>query len=461
MTEIFPLVILGLGMVTVIGLIVGLRMNAFIALLIAAILVSLLAPGETSEKISRVAVAFGNTAGSIGIVIALAAVIGKAMMDSGAADRIVRGFLSLLGEKRGGVALLSSGYVLGVPVFFDTVFYLLVPLARSMYRRTRKRYLMYLMAIGAGGAITHTMVPPTPGPLVLAETMGIDLGAMIFAGAMVAIPCAIVGLTYAGWLDSRMPVHLMGNEAGVPEPDFAPEPTLPGLIPSLLPIVLPVVLIASGTFVSTFAARPGASPVWEQLQGYTAIFGNSNLALLLSAMVALWLYYDQRRPSRDEMASMVEDALMSGGVIILITAAGGAFGAMLREAQIGPAIEGLFSGGLGTSPVMLILLAFAISSLLKTAQGSSTVAMITASAMMMAILADSEPLPFHMVYLATAIASGSMVFSWMNDSGFWIYTKMGGLTVVQGLKSWTSLQLVLGLTGLTTTLLLALLFPFA
>lgn len=461
MTETFPLVILGIGMITVIGLIVGLRLNAFLALLIAAILVSLLAPGELSEKITRVATAFGSTAGSIGIVIALAAVIGKAMMDSGAADRIVRAFLSLLGEERGGVALLSSGYVLGVPVFFDTVFYLLVPLARSMYRRTRKRYLLYLMAIGAGGAITHTMVPPTPGPLVLAETMGIDLGAMILAGVMVAIPCAIVGLTFAGWLDRRMPVHLSGDEAGVPQPDFAPEPTLPGLFPALLPIILPVFLISSNTLVATLADDPAAAPVWTELGRYTAVLGNSNLALLLSAFVALWLYYDQRRPTRDEMASMVEDALMSGGVIILITAAGGAFGAMLREAQIGPAIESLFAGNLSTSPVVLILLAFAISALLKTAQGSSTVAMITASAMMMAILAETDGIPFHLVYLATAIASGSLVFSWMNDSGFWIYTKMGGLTVVQGLKSWTTLLLVLGLTGLATTLVLALLFPLA
>jgi gluconate:H+ symporter, GntP family len=458
-TEYFPLVILGIGMVTVIGLIVGLRLNAFIALIIAAIVVSALAPGELTEKISRVAAAFGSTAGSIGIVIALAAVIGKAMMDSGAADRIVRGFLSLLGEDRGGVALLSSGYVLGVPVFFDTVFFLLVPLARSLYRRTRRNYLLYLMAIGAGGAITHTMVPPTPGPLVLAETMGIDLGLMIVMGAVVALPCAAVGLLYAGWLDRKMPVHLTGDEPGVPQPDFAPEPTLPGLFPSLLPIVLPVVLIAGNTLIGTFAERPGAAPIWLELQPYASVLGNSNFALLLSTFVALWLYYDQRRPTRDDMASMVEDALMSGGVIILITAAGGAFGAMLREAQIGPAIENLFSGGLSTSPVMLIVLAFGISSLLKTAQGSSTVAMITASAMMMAILSDSGPLPFHLVYLATAIASGSLVVSWMNDSGFWIYTKMGGLTVVQGLKSWTSLLLVLGFTGLTITLVLALVFP--
>ena len=461
MAEYYPLVILVLGMITVIGLIVGLRLNAFLALIIAAILVSLLAPGEPGTKISRVAEAFGSTAGSIGIVIALASIIGKAMMDSGAADRIVRGFLSLLGEERGPVALLSSGYVLGIPVFFDTVFYLLVPLARSMYRRTRRNYLLYLMAIGAGGAITHTMVPPTPGPLVLAETLGIDLGVMILMGAVIALPCAITGLTFAKWLDHRMPVHLSSEEPAVPQPDFAPAPVLPGLLPSLLPIVLPVLLISANTLVTSLQDAPGASPMWAEIAPYSALFGNSNLALLLSAFVALWLYWSQRRPSRDDIAAMTEESLMSGGVIILITAAGGAFGAMLREAQIGPAIQNLFSGSLTGSPVMLLLLGFGISSLLKTAQGSSTVAMITASAMLSAMLAQAGPLPFHMVYLATAIASGSLVVSWMNDSGFWIYTKMGGLTVTQGLKSWTSVLLVLGFTGLLVTILLALVFPLA
>src|SRR5690606_5719934 len=225
-----------------------------------------------------------------------------------------------------------------------------------------------------------------------------------------------------GWMDRRMPVHLSGEEAGVPQPDFAPEPTLPGLFPSILPIALPVLLISSNTLVGSLGDREGAGPIWATLQPYTAVLGNSNLALLLAAFAALWVYWDQRRPTRDEMAAMVEDALMSGGVIILITAAGGAFGAMLREAQIGPAIESIFSGGPSSSPMMLILLASSISSLLKIAQGSSTVAMIATSAMMMAILADMGPLPYHPVYLATATASGSLVISWMNDSGFWIYT---------------------------------------
>ncbi|MEA3226363.1 MAG: SLC13 family permease, partial [Planctomycetota bacterium] len=196
-----PLLILGIGVAVVIGMIVVLRINAFIALISAALIVSLLAPGPLAEKVSRVAAEFGKTAGNIGIVIALAVVIGKCMMDSGAADRIVRAFLSLLGEKRSATALMASGYVLSVPVFFDTVFYLLVPLARSMTRRTGKHYLKYALAIAAGGVITHSLVPPTPGPLFMAERLGIDIGVMIIVGALVALPAAFVGMLVAGLLD--------------------------------------------------------------------------------------------------------------------------------------------------------------------------------------------------------------------------------------------------------------------
>ena len=159
-----PLFALLLGLVTVVGMIIVLRVNAFLALISAAMLVSLLAPGPPGEKMARVATEFGNAAGKIGIVIAMAAVIGKCLMDSGAADRIVRSILRLLGEKRASAALLGSGFVLSIPVFFDTVFYLLVPLARSLWRRTHKNYMLYILSIGAGAAITHTLVPPTPGP---------------------------------------------------------------------------------------------------------------------------------------------------------------------------------------------------------------------------------------------------------------------------------------------------------
>ena len=145
-----PLIILAVGIAIVIGMIVVLRINAFLALITAALVVSMLAPGDFSEKISRVASAFGTTAGKIGIVIALAAVIGKCLIDSGAADRIVRMFVRLLGEKRCPISLMASGFVLSIPVFFDTVFYLLIPLARSMHRRTKRSYLLLILAMGMG-----------------------------------------------------------------------------------------------------------------------------------------------------------------------------------------------------------------------------------------------------------------------------------------------------------------------
>ena len=488
-----PLVILAIGIITVLGLIIFFRVNAFIALITAAVIVSLLAPGATAEKITRVAAAFGGAAGGIGIVIGLAAVIGKCMMDSGAADRVVRAFLGLLGEKRSPWALMGSGYVLAVPVFFDTVFYLLVPLARSFYRRTGGNYLKCILAIAAGGAITHTLVPPTPGPLLMAQTLGIDLGTMIMVGALVAMPAAVAGIVFAGIADKKLdiPMRQVDNE----EPEQLSDDQLPSLFMSLLPVLLPVVMIAIHTIADTMS-RPEVDAMvngdwkaqiatmvddegmktkdaidklkksaqadgtslgtWWDISQYTAVTGNPNLALLISTIIALWVLYQQRKPTLDELAKVVETSLMSGGVIILITAAGSAFGAMLKAANIGKAIEETFRAD--ESGLILLFIGFAVAALLKIAQGSSTSAMIVGSAMLASMIAGKD-LPYHPVYLATAIGSGSLIGSWMNDSGFWIFTKMGGLTEIESLKSWTILLIVLGLVSMTMTVILVFAMP--
>jgi GntP family gluconate:H+ symporter len=453
-----PLVILVLGIAIVLGLILVLKVNAFLALLTAAITVSLLAPGETADKIDRVAAAFGNGAKSIGIVIALAAIIGQCMMDSGAADRIVRGFLRLLGIKRSPWALLASGYILAIPVFFDTVFYLLVPLARSFYRRTGGNYVKCLLAIAAGGAVTHTLVPPTPGPLAIAATLKIDLGMMIGVGAIVALPSAIVGLAFGALMDRVMPIP-MRPLSDRPDPEPLPDEALPPLSLSLLPVLLPVILIAFNTAASSLGKA--GYETWASLAPFAAVVGNPNLALLISTAIAIGLYVAQRRPSAEEMGRQVETALMSGGVIIPITAAGMAFGDMLKAAQVGPAIQNLFTGQNGSDSatgLQWLVFGFGLAAVLKIAQGSSTAAMIIGGSMM-ASMVNTDALDFHPVYLATSIASGSLVGSWMNDSGFWVFTKMGGLTETEGLKTWTPLLCVLGATGFTTSILLALVMP--
>ncbi len=488
---VWPFIRLGVGVALVLGLIIAFKVNAFIALISAAIVVSLMSPGAFYLKITRVAEEFGAGAGKIGIVIAMAAVIGSCLLDSGAADRIVRAFMRLLGEKRAPLALMGSGFVLAVPVFFDTVFYLLVPLARSLHRTTGKHYLMYLLAIAAGGAITHTLVPPTPGPLVMATTLGFDVGRMILIGGLVALPAAVAGLIFASLADRWMPVPMrrVGNQ---PDAEPLSDEELPSLWLSVLPVALPVLLITSNTILTTFAknaAQPqviqttyegtlddalGAAirqpdqltSAWARTlakaSGVSNVFGDASFALLLSTVIALWTLKRQRGLANTELAQVVENSLMSGGVIILITAGGYAFGKMLTVAEVGLAIKELFpEEGSGFA---LLTLGFGVAVVLKIAQGSSTSAMIVGSGMMASILAKGDlsaakQLGFHPVYLATAIGGGSLVGSWMNDSGFWIFAKMGGLTEVEALKSWTPMLIVLGVVSFLVTLLLANVMP--
>ena len=510
-----PLVIMTIGIVLVIGMIMWLRVNAFIALITAATVVSLLtldvdSAGNmsiASNAISRVAEAFGVTCGKIAIVIALAAVIGTCMMDSGAADRIVRAFMRLLGEKRSPWALMGSGYVLAVPVFFDTVFYLLVPLARSFYRRTGSRYLLCILAIAAGGAITHTLVPPTPGPLTMAANLGIDLGKMIIVGALVALPAAIAGIITAGVMDRMFKIP-MREIPGHEDPEPLKDEELPGLAVSLAPVILPVVMIAIHTVTSTFSDRAleavaesravsaGSSleqeaqnlitaseadgksisrgdalkeirkstlaslekpDGWTQASRYTQVIGDPNFALLISTAIAMFVYIKQRNPSKEDMAKVVETSLMSGGVIILITAGGSSFGEMLKVANVGGSIADMF-GGSEVTGTMMLFLGFGIAALLKVAQGSSTAAMIITSSMMAGMVVGVD-MPFDRVYLATAIGAGSLVGSWMNDSGFWIFAKMGGLTEREGLSTWTPMLVILGAVSMAMTLILATVMP--
>lgn len=449
----YPLTILAVGIVTILGLIIFARMHAFLALLISAMVLSTMAHGPIEEKIRRVSEGFGGAAANVAIVIALASIIGSCMMASGAADRIVQAFLSLLGEKRSATALLGSGYVLAMPVFFDTVFYLLVPLARSLYRKTHRNYLLYLMAIAAGGAITHTLVPPTPGPLLIAANLKVDLGTMIVMGMIVALPAAIAGLAFAHIVNRGMPIVMRAVEGEeIPAPEHEDQPrVLPWLGLSLLPIILPVLLIAMNTFLKAMLDKDASI---LQLTGY---LGSPELALLLATFVAMAIYAHQKRASLQQLGQVVETSLMSGGVIILITAAGGAFGAMLKVAGVGDEIKRLFEDT-GVTGLMFLFLGFGIASVLKLAQGSSTVAMITTSALLAGMIENTE-VGVATVYLALAIGAGSLVGSWMNDSGFWIFTKMGGLTETESLKSWTPLLAVLGITAMIVTTVLAVLLP--
>ncbi len=453
-----PLWILVIGIATVLLLILVFRVHAFLALIVAAMLVGLLS-GEVAmdQKIALVAETFGVVAGKIGIVIALAAIIGKCLMDSGAADRIVRSFMGVLGEKRAHLALLLSGYVLSVPVFFDTVFYLLVPLARATRIRTGRDYILYIMAITAGGVATHSLVPPTPGPLTAGENLGVDVGIVMLVGMIVALSASVIPLlTYGRYLSRSMDIPLRETPdvslAELEKLSHRSTEELPPLSLSLAPIVLPVILITANTVLS---ALERTNEDYAYASDVAQVFGNANFALLVSTVIGLWMLARQKHLNVRQLANAIQPALASAGVIILITCGGGAFGGMLQEAGVGKTIQSLAEqqqlGGMAW-----LLLAFGVASLLKVAQGSGTVSIVVTSSMLASMLPGAEAMGFHHVYVAMAIGCGSMVGVWMNDSGFWVVCQMSGFTPEETLRTMTVLLVFMGLVGIATTLILGM-----
>ena len=401
----------------------------------------------------RVSQGFGSTCAKIGILIAMASIIGKCLLESGAAERVVRSALKLTGEKGAPVAFIGSGFLLAIPVFFDTVFYLMIPLGKALRLRTKKNYLLYVLTIVAGGTMAHSLVPPTPGPLFVAEELGVSMGLMMIAGCIVGLMTAIYGFIHATVINRYFELPLretsdtsLEDLEKISQRDDA---ELPSLLMSVLPIILPVFLIGGYTI-----ARPWSSDLPSGLMATLKTLGDKNIALTISAAIALGTLIRQKQTRLGELSQSIQSALASGGVIILITAAGGAFGRVLQETGVSNLIRDLP----GVSPVMVVTLAFLITTAIRTAQGSSTVAMITAVGVLSGI-ANSGDLPFHPVYLAMAIGCGSKPIAWMNDSGFWVITRMSGMTEAEGLKFVTPLTLMMGIVGLLTTIVGVLVWP--
>ena len=402
----------------------------------------------------RVATAFGNTCGKIGILIALAAIIGKCLLDSGAADRIVRSALKVVGERGAPVAFVGSGFLLGIPVFFDTVFYLMMPLGKAMRMRTGRNYLLYVLTIVAGGSMAHSLVPPTPGPLLVAEELGIDLGLMILGGCCVGLCSSTAATIYAHLVNRRCELPLRESAdfslSQLEQLTQRGEDELPPLGLSVLPIVLPVILIAGNTVLT----ESGVLASGSRFASLAATLGNKNIALAIATALAIAMLVRQTRTSFKVLAESMQAALASGGVIILITAAGGAFGGMLQQTGVASLIRDLPQ----YSPLVVLILAFLITTAIRTAQGSATVAMITAVGILAGFAADGQ-LGCHPLYLALAIGCGSKPIAWMNDSGFWVICKMSGMTESEGLRYVTPMSILMGVCGLLATLVGAAVWP--
>ncbi|MDR0610240.1 MAG: GntP family permease [Planctomycetaceae bacterium] len=471
-----PLLILLFGILTVVGLVVFLRVNAFLSLLSAAMLVSFmtpLAPGQFwDDHIKELCLAFGTTAGNISILIAMGAIIGKCMLDSGSAERIVNILRQLFGEKLIPAALLSSGFILSIPIFYDTTFYLLVPIARSLYKMMKKNYILYLLSIGLGATLTHALTPPAPAPVIAAETLNIPLGSLLIVSLFVAALTAPFALGIAFLMNRFLPspnVHFEdepNNDKIEKTSELKNEikmetETVPSLFWSFAPILVPVFFISLQALLEML--NKSGVLVWETdwliFKNLFRLLGDPRWALIIAAVISMGVLFNVRKLSLQGLSNRIETAILSAGMIVLITSAGGAFGAMLRAAHIGERIEELFQNETALTGIFLLFLAFAVTAIIKTAQGSSTVAMITAAGIFAGIVKDSSALPFHPAYLAVTIGLGSCVTGWMNDSGFWIFCRMGGIRETDALKTWTIGLILLGFSGLLVVLILSQLLP--
>jgi GntP family gluconate:H+ symporter len=379
------------------------------------------------------------------------------MLESGAAERIVRSTIKITGEERAPISFLGSSFFLAIPVFFDTVFYLMIPLAKAMAMRMGKNYLLLILTIAAGAAMANSLVPPTPGPLFLIAEMNIPIGMMMIGGLSVGLITIVAGYLYAAWANKKWPIPLRdaidAPLAEIKKLAQKDESQLPSLGFSLLPIVLPVILISAKAGITTFSAS-SMDTIPTLGSSLIILLGEKNLALIIGALAAIILLVTQKKEDKSFLAKAVQAALMSGGVIILITAAGGAFGAMLQQTGISSRIGDLTKD----YQMALIPLAFFITAIVRTAQGSATVAMITASGIL-AGMATSMNLEYHHLYIGLAIACGSKLIPWMNDSGFWIICKMSNLTEKETLKTFSPMLTIMGLTGLFVILIAAKLFP--
>ena len=476
-----PIFILLVGILIVVGGIIGFKLHPFLALLLAALAVALLTPLSSVEQFfltkdmsaaealkqshksigERIATEFGNTCAKIGILIAMAAIIGKAMLDSGAAEKIIRSMLKITGEKNAPIGFTLSSFFLTIPVFVDTVIFLMMPLAKAMGMRLGKNYLLLALSVIAGAVMANSYVPPSPGPLFLVGAMNVPIGLMMICGAMLGLCTITVGYFVAVWLNKKMPIPLRDSPDARLE-DIAAianktDKELPSLGLAMLPAVFPLVTICIRSAIEAFATPDTAltgSTILNKFLDIILFFGDKNIAMLMGAIFALLVLAKQKKTTKDKLTAFVQTALMTGGGIILITAAGGAFGGMLQQSGISKSI----ANATKDYQMALIPLAFFITAVVRTAQGSATVALITAAGIL-AGMAQNENLGFHPVYLCLAIGSGAKLIPWMNDAGFWIACKTTNLTEREALKTIAPMQTMMGITGLILTMIAAKLFP--
>lgn len=434
------------GIAVLLALILRFKIQAFIALLIASILVGILAGMPPLDIITTMKDGMGNTLGFVALVVGLGAMFGAILEHSGGAGALARYLIGKAGEKRISWALTATGFLVAIPVFFDVAFIILVPLIYSLQRTTKKSLLLYGIPLLAGLAITHTFIPPTPGPVAVADILKADLGWVILFGFIVGVPTAIVcGPIFGKYIAKK--IHLDAPEADLPPADEVKLPSV-GMIVTIIGI--PIVLIVLNTLVNSPLGASWGLP--DGVRNWMQMVGHPFFALILANLIAWYFLGLKRGMASATLQKITTKSMEPAGIIILLTGAGGVFKEMLINTGAGEMLANYFA----EQGLPLLLFAFIVAALVRILQGSATVAMITAAGVTAPILSQVDG-EMDKALLVIAIAAGSTILSHVNDSGFWLVSKYLGMTEQQTFKSFTTMTVILALVGFSLVSLLSLL----
>lgn len=438
-----PVVYLLFCVVLIVVLTARLKIHPFIVLLVVALLYGFLAGMPVDLIIQSVNEGFGGTLGGIGLIIILGVIIGAFLENTGGAYVIAEKILRCVGRKNVAPAMGTMGYVVSIPVFADSGFLLLSPLNRSLCKKAGITLSGAAIALGLGLTVSHTMIPPTPGPIAAAGILGADLGQVLLVGLPVSFVALTVSILFAVFYVSRIyidPTAVMGEESPVQKHEETP-----GVVKSVLPILVPIVLIVAKSLVKL--------TTWEDnlVKGAIMFLGEPFVALLVGVFLAL-LLPKKLDCSMLSMDGWIGKALTGAASIILITGAGGIFGKVLQNSGIAESF-----GATVAQWNLGIWLPFLIAAAIKTAQGSSTVAIITTASIiapLMEVLGFSGG--FESALVVVAIGAGSAVMSHANDSFFWVVTQLSGMDVRTGYRTHTLGTLIMGVSAALTVYVLHL-----
>ena len=436
------------AVVTIIGLIVLItrfKVHPFIALIIAAGFLGLTSGMPVDKIIKAFQDGFGGVLGFVGIILALGTMLGKMMADSGGADQIAQTLVRAFGKEKVQWAMMFAAFLVGIPLFFEIGFVLLIPLVFIVARRTGVSLIKIGIPLLAGLSAVHGLVPPHPGPLLAIGVFGADIGKTILYGLIVALPTAIIaGPLYGSFIAKYIP----GNPSQELVDQLASEQpeskTLPSFSITLITVLLPVFLMLLKTFADV------ALPDGHVIRNWMDMIGHPITALLLALLLSLYTFGHRQGIGSKQILKLLDASLAPTAAIILIIGAGGGFKQMLVTSGVGDVIGHMAV----TAQINPILLAWLVAAVIRVATGSATVATITGAGIVVPVVGMIPGVNRELLVLATG--EGSLVLSHVNDAGFWLVKQYFNMTVAETFKTWTAMETILSVVALGFIMLLSL-----